>query len=471
MTEADRKIVRDAVDMETLVSLCKRRGIIFQSSEIYGGINGFWDFGPVGCELKRRIKDSWWKRMVQDREDVVGIDTSIIAHPQTWIASGHVASFNDPMVDCKACKRRFRADDIPPSAKGHAAGVCPECGGELTAAREFNLMFQTHVGATADSQSLAYLRPETCQSIFTEFKNVQVTARQKVPFGIAQIGKAFRNEINPRNYIFRSREFEQMELEFFIPPGQDERWHGYWVEERMRWYQAIGIPEGRLHRYAYPKEELAHYASACVDVLYDFPFGTQELEGIAARGDFDLSRHQEFSGKSLEYFNPDTQERFLPHVVEPSAGVDRIALAVLCEAYREEWIPKGEGSSGVRTAEAGAPVPDGFEARTVLRFAPCLAPVKAAVFPLLKNKPELVERARRIHAALRRRWPVFYDQTGAIGRRYRRQDEIGTPFGITVDFQTLDDGTVTLRDRDTMAQVRVPEAELAGRIEAAVELP
>ncbi len=473
------------VQLEPLAALCKRRGFIFQGSEIYGGFNGFWDFGPMGCALKRNIREAWWQATVQRRDDVVGLDAAIIMHPRVWEASGHVGGFADPMVDCRACRKRYRADQLceelglaliqEPGAKVPKlpAGVkCPACGSaDLTEPRAFNLMFKTVVGPVEDDSAVAYLRPETAQGIFVNFNNVTDTARVKVPFGIAQIGKAFRNEINPRNYIFRSREFEQMELEFFIPPGQDEQWHAYWVEQRMRWYQAVGIPEGRLHRHVYPKEELAHYASACVDVLYDFPFGTQELEGIAARGNFDLSRHQEFSGKSLEYFNPDTQERFLPHVVEPSAGVDRIALAVLCEAYREEWIPKGEGAGGPRTAEAGAPVPEGCEVRTVMRFAPCLAPVKAAVFPLLKNKPELVERARRIYETLRRRWPVFYDQTGAIGRRYRRQDEIGTPFGITVDFQTLADGTVTLRDRDTMAQVRVPEAELAGRIADAVELP
>ncbi|MDZ4198646.1 MAG: glycine--tRNA ligase, partial [Kiritimatiellia bacterium] len=377
---------------------------------------------------------------------------------------------------------RFRADQlcedqgkklgVGAGGKGYALPegvVCSACGSkDLTEPRAFNLMFKTFVGPVEDDSSVAYLRPETAQGIFVQFNNVVSVARQKIPFGIAQIGKAFRNEINPRNFTFRSREFEQMELEFFIRPGTDAQWHEYWVAERLKWYESIGLPEGRLHRYVYPAGELAHYASACTDVLYDFPFGTQELEGIAARGDFDLRRHQEYGGKSLEIFDEDTREKFLPHVVEPSAGVDRIALAVLCEAYREEWVPKGDSGGELRLAEPGAPPPEGYEARTVMRFAPAMAPVKAAIFPLLKNKPELVEKARAIYSSLRKRWPVFYDQTGAIGRRYRRQDEIGTPFGITVDFQTLEDGTVTLRDRDTMNQTRLPVAELAGRLEAAI---
>ncbi len=532
--------------MESLASLCKRRGFIFQSSEIYGGINGFWDYGPLGVELKRNIKDAWWRSMVQDREDIVGLDSSIIMHPRVWEASGHVGGFQDPMQTCLVCRKHMRADQVwdavleskwfsslkkvtapvpdstlvvflAPAAlrwaetegKRLAPGLalvrnpqvtlswlaeqeekepgrkmpadvlikhlateqfaqtglqtpCPHCGGPLTEPRQFNLMFETHVGAVADEDNKAYLRPETAQGIFVQFSNIVAIARQKIPFGIAQIGKAFRNEINPRNYTFRSREFEQMELEFFIKPGTDAEWHEYWVTERMKWYQSIGLPEGHLHRYVYPKEELAHYASACVDVMYDFPFGTQELEGIAARGNFDLSRHQQFSGKSMEYFDQETNEKFIPHVVEPSAGVDRIALAVLCEAYHEEWIPK-EGDA-VIPAEPGQPPPAGYELRVVLRFAPKVAPIKVAVFPLLKNKPELVAKARQVFELLRKRWPSFWDVTGAIGRRYRRQDEAGTPYGVTIDFDTLQDDTVTLRDRDTMKQIRLKIADLPAKL-------
>ena len=455
--------------LEELASLCKRRGFIFQSSEIYGGINGFWDYGPLGVELKRNIKDAWWQDVVQRRDDVVGLDASIIMHPRVWEASGHLKGFSDPMVDCKTCKGRFRADQLEstpcPNKPSKRVG---ECDGELTEPRHFNLMFKTFVGPVQDDTSVAYLRPETAQGIFAQFDNVLSVSRQKVPFGIAQIGKAFRNEINPRNYTFRSREFEQMELEFFVKPGTDQEWHDYWVKERMAWYTRIGLPAAQLDQYVYPQGELAHYASACVDILYQFPFGLQELEGIAARGDYDLSRHSEYSGKRLEYFDQETNERFIPHVVEPSAGVDRIALAVLCEAYRIEWIPK-EGTAGeVREAVPGERVPEGCEERTVLRFAPAIAPVKAAVFPLLKNRPELVEAARKLHGELRRDWNVFYDQAGAIGRRYRRQDEVGTPFGITVDFQTLEDGTVTWRDRDSMQQQRVQGAEVADRLRAAL---
>ena len=457
------------LNLEQLASLCKRRGFIFQSSELYGGINGFWDYGPLGVELKKNIKDAWWRDTVQRRDDVVGLDASIIMHPRIWEASGHLEGFSDPMVDCKTCKGRFRADQLEST-------TCPQkpskrvgaCGGELTEARQFNLMFKTFVGPVQDDSAVAYLRPETAQGIFAQFDNVLSVSRQKVPFGIAQIGKAFRNEINPRNYTFRSREFEQMELEFFVPPGSDAEWHAYWVKERLNWYTTIGIAAENLDQFIYPEEELAHYASACVDVMYRFPFGLQELEGIAARGDFDLSRHSEYSGKKLEYFDQATNQRYIPHVVEPSAGVDRIALAVLCEAYAQEWIPK-EGTSGeVQAAIPGEPVPAGYEERTVLRFAPRVAPVKAAVFPLLKNRPELVTAARDLYTQLQSRWPVFYDQTGAIGRRYRRQDEAGTPFGITVDFETLENQTVTWRDRDSMQQDRVPLAEVADRLEAAL---
>jgi glycyl-tRNA synthetase len=410
--------------------------------------------------------------MVRNREDVVGLDATIIMHPRIWEASGHIGGFSDPMADCRACKKRYKADQLC-EEQGMALiredkkfilpeGIkCPACGAQdFTEPRDFNLMFKTYIGPVEDESSVAYLRPETAQAIFAQFANTLAVSRQKVPFGIAQIGKSFRNEINPRNYTFRSREFEQMELEFFIRPGTDEEWHRYWVEERLKWYTRVGLPESSLHKDVHAKEDLAHYASACVDVAYDFPFGTQELEGIAARGNFDLTQHQEFSGKSMEYFDAETEERYIPHVVEPSAGVDRITLALLCEAYCEEWIPK-DSSKEVIPAEPGKKrAPEGYEARTVMRFAPCMAPVKVAVFPLLKNKPDLVSKARGVFEDLRSRWPAFYDQTGAIGRRYRRQDEVGTPYCVTIDFDTLDDDTVTIRDRDSMEQQRMKISEL-----------
>ncbi len=467
MTEAKRY----KVPLEKLTALCKRRGFIFQTSEVYGGINGFWDYGPLGTELKRNIREEWWRVMVQTRENVVGLDSSIILHPQVWEASGHVGGFADPMVDCKDCKKRFRADTlceeqgmeliILENGLELPAGVkCAACGSDnLTEPKSFNLMFNTFVGPVEDESARVYLRPETAQGIFTQFSNVLNTSRQKLPFGIAQIGKAFRNEVNPRNYTFRSREFEQMEMEFFIPPGEDEKWHSYWVEERMKWYKSIGFSAESLSLDVHPQEKLAHYASACTDIVYDFPFGVQELEGVAARGDFDLKSHQDSSGKSMEYFDEQTKEHFLPHVIEPSAGVDRVALALLCEVYSEEWLQK-KGDDVQVADPAVKRSPEGYETRIVLRFAPNIAPIKVGVFPLLKNRPELVEKAREVYSMLNSRWTTFYDQASAIGRRYRRQDEIGTPFGVTIDFDTLEDGTVTVRERDSMEQVRVKIDEL-----------
>ncbi|MFZ4484597.1 MAG: glycine--tRNA ligase [Chthoniobacterales bacterium] len=593
----------NAQRMEKIVSLCKRRGFIFQSSEIYGGLNGFWDYGPMGAELKRNLRESWWSAMMRERDDVVGLDASIIMHPMVWKASGHLDTFSDPMSDCLLTKARLRADQIEPQSgtvywyegarsgqtgftidrpfavllrrgekaerarklaqQFYAEGTLEKASGEgdllelvgerteevtnstrfnpqngslLTAPRPFNLMLRTHTGPVETDENIAYLRPETAQAIFVQFKNVLDSSRVKVPFGIGQIGKAFRNEINPRNYTFRSREFEQMELEFFIKPdeairlihghvtrwgeGADlsqpcpdwgwEMWHRYWVDQRTKYYASIGLGADVLDYHWQKSEELAHYARATVDILFKFPFGTEELEGIAARGDFDLAQHQKFSGKPLEVFDEelkaacdgldDGQKRafidelyedrgkpettreeitafaeklfkgvYLPHVIEPSAGLDRMALAVLAAAFDEETIADGKGKT---------------EIRTVLRLHPRVAPVKCAVFPLLKNKPELVAKAREVEALLRPRMNVFYDEAGAIGRRYRRQDEIGTPFCVTIDFDTIGepersgDGrsqngpekqdTVTLRHRDSMQQERIPIADLPGRLRAAV---
>lgn len=422
--------------MDDLASLCKRRGFVFQNSEIYGGINGFWDYGPVGTELRRRIKESWWKYMVLDREDVVGVDTTIIAHPETWVASGHVSSFSDPMVDCKKCKRRFRADD---DATSGAKGACPECGGELTEAKQFNLMFETHVGPTKDSGSIAYLRPETCQSIFTQFKNVAGVSRQKPPFGIAQIGKAFRNEINPRNFIFRTREFEQMEMEFFIHPAGDDKWFNYWVAERFNWFKSLGISEKRLRLRVHAPGELAHYAKTCTDVEYEMPFGWSELEGIAHRSDYDLSQHMKTSGKDLFWFDDVTKEKYVPFVIESSMGVDRCFLTLLVDAYREEEV-KGEK-------------------RIVLGLKPEMAPFQVAVFPLSKK---LAEPAKKIEKGLRRHFITDFDEPGSIGKRYRRHDEIGTPYCVTYDFQSEDDKQVTVRERDSMAQERIAIDQVEG---------
>jgi glycyl-tRNA synthetase len=414
--------------MQKIVSLSKRRGFIFQSSEIYGGTGSCWDYGPLGVEMKKNIKEFWWHEMTRLREDVVGLDASIIMHPKVWEASGHVEGFTDPLVDCKKCKQRFKADELE-------GDVCPACGGELTEARRFNLMFKTFMGPVEDEASVVYLRPETAQGIYVNAENVQTVSRLKVPYGIAQIGKAFRNEITPGNFIFRSREFEQMEMQYFVKPGTDVEWFNYWVEERFQWYLNLGIKKENLKIYKHKKEELAHYAREACDIMYKFPFGWHELEGIHNRTDFDLSRHEQSSGKNLKYFDPETKERFLPYIIETSAGCDRTLLTCLVDAYDEE------------------------EDRVVLRLSPRIAPVAVAVYPLVK-RDGMPERAREIISTLRRHFKTYYDESGSIGRRYRRQDEAGTPYGVTVDSDTLSDNTVTLRERDSMEQIRVPSESL-----------
>jgi glycyl-tRNA synthetase len=443
--------------IEKIVSLCKRRGFIFQSSEIYGGLNGVWDYGPLGTELKNNLKQYWWRVMVHDRDDVVGLDGAILTHPAVLKASGHVDAFTDPMVDCRTCKARLRADQL---AEKNGVKQCPNCGGkDLTETRPFNLMFQTQMGASADPASIAYLRPETAQSIFVQFKNVLDVSRKKLPFGIAQIGKAFRNEINPRNFTFRSREFEQMELEYFCRPEQGMDLLAYWLKERIKFYEEIGISRKRLHILDVAEKERAFYSKGTFDIEYEFPFGRQELEGVAYRTDYDLQQHIKASGKSLDYFDEETKERFVPHVVEPSAGVDRTVLALICDAYDEDSAPDEKGK---------------METRIVMRFHPRMAPIKCAIFPLLRNKEPLVGKAREVQALLRPHMNVFYDEGGAIGRRYRRQDEIGTPFGVTIDFETLDEkseelrDTVTLRDRDSMRQERVAIKDLAQLISSKI---
>jgi len=442
-------VPNDAQRMEKIVSLCKRRGFIFQSSEIYGGLNGAWDYGPLGVELKRNLKNYWWRVIVHERDDVLGMDGAILTHPAVLKASGHVEGFSDPMTDCRTCKAHLRADQL---VEKKGVKQCPNCGGkDLTETRQFNLMFETHLGAAAEESSVAYLRPETAQSIFVQFKNILEVSRKKLPFGIAQIGKAFRNEINPRNFTFRSREFEQMELEYFCRAEEGMKWLDYWLKERLKFYENIGIPRDRLHAREVPDEERAFYSRGTYDIEFDFPFGCQELEGVAYRTDYDLLQHQKASGKSLDYFDDETKQRFIPHVVEPSAGVDRTILALICDAYAEDQVPDEKGK---------------METRIVLRLHPRMAPIKCGVFPLLKNKEQLVTKAKEIVALLRPQMTVFYDESGAIGRRYRRQDEIGTPFGVTVDFETLGEkdptllDTVTLRDRDSMKQERVAIQEL-----------
>jgi glycyl-tRNA synthetase len=496
--------------MERIVALCKRRGFIFPSSEIYGGFNGFFDYGPLGAELKKNIRDCWWNDMVRRRDDIVGLESSIIMHPKVWEASGHVAGFTDPLVDCKVSKQRYRADQLffaPVVVDGKTVGYVsalesertaeelqaaaenfkrkkaiqgkiepvqprdmteakpeeiplipsPATGepGSLTPPRSFNMMFQTNVGAMTDGSSVAYLRPETAQGMFVDFKNVVDTGRVKLPFGIAQIGKSFRNEITPRNFIFRSREFEQMEMEYFIHEDADwAKCHQEWIEWCKNWLLSIGLPESHLSLYAHPKEKLAFYSKGTVDIMFKYPFGVQELWGIAARGNYDLTQHATASGKPMEHFDEATKKKFVPHVIEPAVGVDRILLAVLCAAYAEEDVKDEKGN---------------VEKRTVLRFSPRLAPIKVAVLPLIKNKPELVDVAEKLYRKLKRKWNVFYDETGNIGKRYRRQDEAGTPWCVTIDFETIEkDGTFTLRERDTMQQKRISEAELFALLEEKV---
>jgi glycyl-tRNA synthetase len=499
------------VSMETIVALCKRRGFIFQSSEIYGGFNGFFDYGPLGVELKKNIRDCWWNDMVRRRDDIVGLESSIIMHPKVWEASGHVAGFSDPLVDCKTSKQRFRADQLffspvvidgktvgyvsalesertteelqqaaesfkrkkalqgtlaPVTPKDftearedeHALIPSPATGepGSLTAPRAFNMMFQTNVGAMTDGSSVAYLRPETAQGMFVDFKNVVDTGRVKLPFGIAQIGKSFRNEITPRNFIFRSREFEQMEMEYFIHEDADwKKSHDEWIEWCRSWLLSIGLPESHLSLYEHKKEKLAFYSRGTTDIMFRYPFGVQELWGIAARGSYDLTQHANASGKPQEIFDEATKKKFVPHVIEPAVGTDRIFLATLCAGYAEEDVTDEKGN---------------VEKRVVLRLSPRIAPVKVAVLPLLKNKEALTQRAQALYKKLQRRYAVFYDESGAIGKRYRRQDEIGTPWCVTIDFDTIEKpgDTFTLRERDSMAQKRITESDLFALLEEQV---
>ena len=429
------------VDMEKLVSLCRRRGFIFPSSEIYGGLSSCWDYGPLGVELKQNVKQAWWQAVVQQRDDMVGLDASILMHPQTWEASGHVKGFADPLVECKSCHLRWRKDEL----KGDS---CPSCGGELTEPRMFNLMFKTFIGPIEEQASVVYLRPETAQGMFVNFENVLNTTRKRLPFGIAQIGKAFRNEVTTGNFIFRCREFEQMEIEFFVRPGTDKQWFDYWLEERLNWYVNLGIKRENLRLRQHTKEELAHYARECYDIDYLYPMGWAELEGIANRGDFDLVQHATFSGKSLAYYDEETKEQIVPYIIEPSAGVDRSFLALLCDAYDED-IAEGEK-------------------RVLLHLHPDLAPIKVAVLPLSRRE-NLVSLAKEIYTDLRQCWIVSYDDAQSIGRRYRRQDEVGTPFCVTIDFQSLEDKQVTIRERDSLKQIRVPIAELKNTLQAKLE--
>jgi len=427
-----------AVTMEKLVNLCKRRGIVFPTSDIYGGLGSTFDYGPLGVELKRNVKEAWWREMVQYRSDVLGLDSAIFQHPRTWEASGHLQNFTDPMVDCKACKNRFRADKIQ-------GDKCPDCGGELTEARQFNLMFKTFMGPVEETAAVVYLRPETAQGIFANFENIVDTQRVKLPFGVAQQGKSFRNEITTENFIYRTREFEQMEMEFFVRPdtAEEEKWYRYWVDFRFNWHIKFGIKPDHLRKREHASEELSHYSSGTTDLEFLYPFGWGELEGIAKRGSFDLDQHAKFSGRDLTYFDEDTKSRFRPWVIEPALGVDRAMLCFMLDAYDEDVVENEE--------------------RIVLRLDPRLAPIKVAVYPLLRKAGQ-PEKAIAIRDELKKHFTVAYDQAGSIGRRYRRQDEVGTPYGVTVDHQTMEDDTVTIRDRDAMTQERVPIARLVEEI-------
>lgn len=452
--------------MDKVVSLCKRRGFVFPASEIYGGLNSCWDYGPLGVELKRNVRDAWWRAMVRERDDVVGLDSAILQHPKVWEASGHIANFADPLVDCTKCKKRFRADHIGvPYQNANGAWLhpetaalmeesaakailatkkCPECEGALTPPRRFNLMFQTFLGAVVEDAARVYLRPETAQGIFTNFQNVLVSSRKKPPFGIAQIGKSFRNEITPGNFVFRTREFEQGEMEFFVPPAEGQKWFDYWRQERFNWYPRHGIRKSKLRLRDHASDELAHYSSGCSDVEYLYPFGWGELEGIANRTDFDLKQHSQHSGKDLSFFDEETKSRYIPHVIEPAAGIDRTAMTFIVDAYEETTVKD--------------------EARVVLHLHPKIAPVTAAVFPLVK-KEGMPEKATEIERELRGRFATVMEANASIGKRYARQDEIGTPYCITVDGQTMQDDTVTLRDRDTLQQERVKVSELIAAID------
>ena len=457
--------------MDKIVALCNNRGFIFPGSDIYGGLANTWDYGPLGVEFKNNVKKAWWRKFVQESPYNVGMDCAILMNPETWVASGHVVSFNDPLMDCKSCKARFRADKlIEDSAHEHGLtdihpdgwtnekmseyiaeqGIkCPECGkSDFTGIRKFNMMFKTFQGVNEDTASQIYLRPETAQGIFVNFKNVQRTTRRKLPFGIAQVGKSFRNEITPGNFTFRTREFEQMELEFFCEPGTEMKWYEYWKDYCHKFLLSLGMKEEHIRLREHAKEELSHYSNGTTDIEFLFPFGWGELWGVASRTDYDLKAHQNHSGKSMEYLDPFTNERFIPYCVEPSLGADRVALAFLCDAYDEETLENGD-------------------VRNVLHLHPALAPYKAAVLPLQKNK--LGDKAREVYELLAKHFMVDFDDSGAIGKRYRRQDEIGTPLCITIDFDTLEDETVTVRDRDTMAQVRMPIAELEGYIQKEID--
>jgi glycyl-tRNA synthetase len=438
------------VDMDTIVSLCKRRGFVYPSAEIYGGFANAWDYGPLGVEMRRRIREAWWRYMVSERDDMVGVEAAIVTNPRVWEASGHLQHFTDPMVDCRECKNRFRADDRPEwdddTGQLREPTTCPNCNAvnSFTEARQFNMMLKTFIGPVEDSAAVAYMRPETAQGMFVNFDNVLTTTRRKLPFGIAQIGKSFRNEITPGNFIFRTREFEQMEMEYFCRPEEGPKWFDYWRDQRYNWYSTIGVKESSLRRYDHPREKLSHYSGGTTDVEFLYPFGWGELEGVAYRTNYDLKQHGEFSGKSLTFYDEETKEHIIPHVVEPAVGVDRIMLILLIDAYDEDVM------SGER--------------RVVLRLHPSVAPVQVAVLPLSRNE-KLVPKAREVWAQVRRHFTTQYDDAQAIGRRYRRQDEIGTPLCVTVDFKTVEeDNAVTIRERDTGEQERVPISELVARL-------